>query len=97
MMYVKTHHVQGEVLVAACDCDILGKKFVDGEHVFEVSIDFYMGEKHKLNTLRSLYDKASILNLAGEKTIDKAIDEGFVDEGNVIEIAGVKHAQVVVI
>ena len=38
----------------------------------------------------------SIMNLVGNRVVERAIAEGIVDSDNVIEIGGVKHAQVVI-
>jgi len=42
-VYVRTIRTAADVLVAACDCDVLGKVFEENELQLEVKEDFYCG------------------------------------------------------
>ncbi len=94
-MYVKVHDRGGETLVAVCDEELLGKTLMEGDLVMEVKEDFYKGDRMSPDSLGGLFSEATILNLLGNDVVDKAVGRGFVDANNVLEIAGVKHAQVV--
>jgi hypothetical protein len=91
---VKRHSSQGQVLVAACDCDILGKTFEEGDLQITVGEGFYGGEKVGPEMLRRLLEMANIVNLIGKKVVALAIEMGLVDEDCVIVIGGVPHAQI---
>ncbi|MFQ6127467.1 MAG: DUF424 domain-containing protein [Thermoplasmata archaeon] len=84
-----------EVLLAACDSDILGKTFREGDLKIEVS-SFYDGEKVSVEEFTERLREATIANLVGKSTVQAAIDRGFVDEACVIWIGDVPHAQMVV-
>ncbi|MCK5548152.1 MAG: DUF424 family protein [Thermoplasmata archaeon] len=85
-----------EVLVAACDADLLGKSFREGELRIEVS-SFYDGLiVHKDELIRHM-KLATIANFVGEKVVGIAIEEGYVDKENIIRIGGIPHAQMVLI
>ncbi|RKX44236.1 MAG: DUF424 domain-containing protein [Thermotogae bacterium] len=92
-IYVKVYRVQGEVLVAACDEELLGKTFREGELKLEVKERFYKGELREVEELESLLEEATIANLTGERCIKKAIELGYVDKERVLYIQGVPHAQ----
>ncbi len=94
-MFVKTYEVEGEILLAACDEEIIGKTFNEGNLSIEVKEDFYRGEKTGLENLEDLIKEASIVNLTGNNVVEKAISSGLVDESNIITINGIKHAQIV--
>ncbi|RLI96174.1 MAG: DUF424 domain-containing protein [Candidatus Altiarchaeales archaeon] len=94
-MYTKIYKEEGKILIAACDEDIIGKKFSEGELLLHVREDFYKGERMDLDKLEDLLGNANIANLTGNKVVERAIDAGFVDEKNVIIIQGIKHAQIV--
>lgn len=94
-MYVKVHGREGEVLVAVCDKELLGKTLMEDDLVMGVGEDFFKGELIKPDSLEGFLGKASILNLVGNDVVDRAVSGGFVDADSVLEIAGVKHAQVV--
>jgi hypothetical protein len=92
---LKIHTRGREVVVAACDSNILGRTLKHHDIKFHISKEFYndrkVDEKMFIKSLRI----ATIINLVGKKVVSIAIREGFVDENAVIEIAGIPHAQVV--
>ncbi|NJE46285.1 DUF424 domain-containing protein [Thermococcus sp. GR7] len=93
MIYIKVYRVQGEVLLAACDEELLGKTFREGELQLEVKERFYKGELVEEDALESLLEEATIANLTGERCVKKAIELGYVDEDRVLRIQGIPHAQ----
>ncbi|WP_456366263.1 DUF424 domain-containing protein [Thermococcus sp.] len=93
MIYIKVYRVQGEVLLAACDEELLGRTFREGELKLEVRERFYRGELVEEERLKELLEEATIANLTGERCVSKAIDLGYVDPGRVLRIQGVPHAQ----
>ena len=92
-IYVKIYRVQGEVLVAACDEELLGKTFREGELKLEVKERFYKGELKEVDVLEELLEDATIANLTGERCVKKAIDLGYVDPERVLRVQGIPHAQ----
>ncbi len=95
LVYVKEHMASGELVVAICDKDLLGKRLVDGDRVFYVDPDFYGGRVVSTKEALRLIDRASIANLVGNNIVYEAIRGGYVHPDAVIEINGVKHAQVI--
>ncbi|MDV3104332.1 MULTISPECIES: DUF424 domain-containing protein [Thermococcus] len=93
MIYVKIYRVQGEVLLAACDEELLGKTFREGKLKLEVRERFYKGELMDEDALESLLGEATIANLTGERCVSKAIELGYVDPERVLRIEGIPHAQ----
>jgi hypothetical protein len=93
MIYVKIYRVQGEVLLAACDEELLGRTFREGELKLEVKERFYRGELVEEDSLESLLEEATIANLTGERCVSKAIELGYVEKERVLYIEGIPHAQ----
>ncbi len=93
MIYIKVYRVQGEVLLAACDEELLGKTLREGELKLEVKERFYGGELVEVDALGILLEEATIANLVGEKCVGKAIELGYVDSERVLWIEGIPHAQ----
>jgi hypothetical protein len=93
MIYVKIYRIQGEVLLAACDEELLGKTFREGELKLEVKERFYRGELVEEDSLEPLLEEATMANLTGERCVSKAIELGYVDPGRVLRIEGIPHAQ----
>ncbi|RJS87802.1 DUF424 family protein [Candidatus Bathyarchaeota archaeon] len=94
-VYVKIRRWGGQVLLAACDADVLGRTLQDSDIVFEVKEEFYKGFKTNLEEAVNLIEKSTIVNLVGSKIVKKAIERGYVHPEAVIEISGVLHAQIV--
>jgi len=94
-VYVKIRRWGGQVLLAACDADVLGRTLQDSNIVFEVKEEFYKGFKTNLEEAVNLIEKSTIVNLVGSKIVKKAIERGYVHPEAVIEISGVLHAQIV--
>lgn len=96
MFYYKIHRSAGKTLLAACDEEILGKRFEDGNLVLDIKEGFYRGEKAG-NEVVELFQKADIINIAGNKIISLAIKGGWVSKKGIIKVKGTPHAQVFVL
>lgn len=92
MILTKRDTPQG-VLVSICDGDVLGETFEDGEVSLTVTEDFYGGESVTSEAAVRVLGEATVANIVGVESVQLAIDHGFVDEENVLEIDGTLHAQ----
>lgn len=92
-MIVKEHRYSEGLLVAACDSNLIGKKFEEDNLQLDLSSDFYKGRELKENELKRVLKKARVANLVGEKTVLVAISLGLVDKEKVIKIKNVPHCQ----
>lgn len=93
MICIRVYTQGRERLVAACDPDIVGKTFRSDGLVLEVSESFYHGDDVDEDALINWLRLATVANLSGERVVAVAIENGFVDEGCVVRIDGVPHAQ----
>ncbi len=94
--YMNVFRSGREVLLAACDRDLLGRVFREGKVRLDVSRDFYGGFVGDEEDLLGALPNATIANLVGERVVEVAIGAGFVDPECVLRVEGVPHAQVVV-
>jgi len=85
----------GEVLVAVCDAELLGKRFKQGRLRLEVKTAFYQGELSTIEEAMRALAGASVANLVGEETVRAAVREGFVDPRAVIRFGEVPHVQMI--
>jgi len=85
--------VQNEVLVAACDAELIGKTLKEGEIEFHVSKEFYADVLGDEELLKKHLVNATIANLVGHRAVKCGIEVGIIDKENVIKIAGIPHAQ----
>jgi len=87
--------LKGCVLLAMCDADLLGKTLKQGKIVFHIREEFYKGSLMRLEEAVGLIRQSTIVNMVGQRTVKKAVEEGWIHPDAVLEIEGVPHAQVV--
>lgn len=83
-------------IIAACDSEIVGKTLKDEKKEIEFNISeyFYGNEKLEWEEICKHIENGKNVNLVGNSIIELAIKNGLVDPKNVIEIDGIKHAQI---
>jgi hypothetical protein len=94
-MYLKTYKSGKEILVAVCDCNILGRRFEEGALHIDVCADFFGNEKATPKEVKMALSNATIANFVGMRAVDFAINLGYVDKQSVLMIDGVPCAQMV--
>lgn len=95
MISIKKYKQGSDLLIGACDEELIGKKFEDGKLQIDVSKSFYDGERISADVLKKFLEDATIANLVGEETVKCAIELGLVDPSCVLKIKGIPHAQMV--
>ena len=95
MIYVRMHKGRDDIILAACDEEVIGKTFKGDGMRITVSEDFYNGELVPEEVFIERMRSATIMNLVGERTIALAVENGHVHENCVLQIGETKHAQVV--
>lgn len=94
-VYVNLKQVGRNVLLAVCDCDLLGKTLREGKIVFHIKDEFYNGRKATVEEAMGMISNSTIVNLVGKCCVEKAVAHGYVHPDAVIKIEGVPHAQIV--
>ena len=92
MIFVKIHKGPTEV-VAISDKELIGKVFSEGKYELRISEFFYKGKEVNEDEAKEIMMNANNLNIVGERSVNIAIRLGLVNEKNVLNIGGVKHAQ----
>ena len=93
--YVNLKQAGRNVLLAVCDCELLGRTLREGKIVFHIKEEFYNGRKASVEEAIGMIDNSTIVNLVGKCCVEKAIAEGYVHPDAVIKIEGIPHAQIV--
>ena len=94
-VYLNIKKIGQNVLLAACDCELLGRTLREGKIVFRVKDEFYNGRKTSVDEAVDLIDNSTIVNLVGKNCVEKAIAKGYVHPEAVLNIEGIPHAQIV--
>jgi hypothetical protein len=81
------------LLVSVCDAETLGETFENGEVSLTVDPEFYDGDRADADEVTEALARCTTANLVGTEAVAVAVDAGFVDEANVLDIGGTRHAQ----
>ncbi len=92
-VYMRVNETHEHYIVALCDKPLLGKTLKHGTIKFKISQEFYGGDLVDLKTCMKHLEKATIVNMIGEKTVKAAMNAGLVHEQAVLYIEGHPHAQ----
>ncbi|MGD0071804.1 MAG: DUF424 family protein [Candidatus Bathyarchaeia archaeon] len=94
-VYVNLKKDGRNVLLAICDCELLGRTLREGKIVFHVRDEFYNGRKASVEEAIGMINNSTIVNLVGKCCVEKAIAKGYVHPEAVLKIEGIPHAQIV--
>ncbi len=92
-MILKERDTGEGLLVAVCDDDVLGETFETDDLSFTVSEEFYGGDEVDEDEVVNSLTRATVANIVGADAVALAVDAGFVDETNVLELDSTRHAQ----
>lgn len=92
-MIVNERQTPEGLLVAVCDPEILGETFEEGEITLAVTEEFYGGEEVEESSVVDSLARATVANIVGTRAVELAIEEGFIEEANVLEVGATRHAQ----
>ena len=94
-VYVNVRKHGKNVLLATCDCELLGRVLRDGKIVFEVREEFYKGMKVTIEEAIELCRQSNIVNMVGKCIVHECVKAGLVHPEAILDINGVPHAQIV--
>ncbi|MEM4246465.1 MAG: DUF424 family protein [Candidatus Bathyarchaeia archaeon] len=94
-VYVKIFRSSNQILVAACDREVLGMTFRSGRLRLDVKESFYKGSLESLTYALEILSTADVANLTGERIVNAAIEKGCADSKAIIRIEGTPHLQIV--
>jgi len=93
--WVKMHHSRtGEVVVAVCDEELLGKRIVT-DNGLEIKVDnsFYGGVLVEGENVIRYIEQATIVNLLGDRIVGMLMNKGLIREGSASRVGGIMHVQ----
>lgn len=92
---MRIHRVRKEIVVAACDADLLGRDLPVGPgHATKVSAQFYGERQVSLEELLWALQRATSANLLGPRVLHAAEEAGYVAAGGSGTLGGVPHAMI---
>lgn len=96
-MLVKIHKKENRTIISVCDKTLLGKKLEENGKQLDLTGDFYKGEEKSIEEIGDLIRNADAINLVGEEAIKLGLEEGVIEQENIIKIKGIPHAQALLV
>ncbi|MEM2094293.1 MAG: DUF424 family protein [Candidatus Bathyarchaeia archaeon] len=94
-VFVKTVKSGKEVIVAACDSELLGKTLMRGNNKFHINPDFYGDRLLSIEEAAVEVCSGTNVNLVGKRIVARAIELGLVHPEGIIYISGIPHALII--
>ena len=98
MMWVKLHK-SSRAVVAICDENLLGKKFIEGIKQLQLTESFYKGEKLQKSEVISLmryeFKASSTFNIVGKESIESAIQAGIIEKTEFLKIKDIPFTLII--
>ena len=92
---LRVHRVRNEVVVAACDADLVDTFLMVGKSRVPVSAQFYGRRRVSREEFLRAVRLGTIVNLLGTETVTMAVAEGLLEAGAVGTLGGIPHAEIV--
>ncbi len=83
--------------MSVVDSELLGKKFEEGDRQLDLTSEFYKGEEMDEAHAGDIIRNADMVHLVGKQAIKLGIAEDVIEEGHVMMVQGIPHAQGLVI
>ncbi len=98
-MYIKIHKSYRTV-VALCDAELVGKKFEEGVRQLDLRENFYKDKKvakaEAIKILRIQTAQDATFNIAGEKSIQAAIEAGLITKDSVHKVQDIPFTLILI-
>lgn len=92
-MILRERETPEGLLVSVCDRGLLGETFEGANASLTVSEEFYDGEHADPPAVVDSLERAVVANIVGVEAVNLAVEHGFVQETQVLELDGTLHAQ----
>jgi len=93
---MRVHRVRAEVVVAACDADLIGRELPVGTNGRTVPVTSYFYGERKVTEEELVWalQRATTANLLGPRVLAIAQEAGFVGPSGIGTLGGVPHAEI---
>lgn len=82
------------LLVVITDKEIIGKVFSEGKLQLDLTKEFYRGEERSKEEVERILERAYVIHFTGEKAVEFGKNLGLIEEGKVLVVKNVPHAEV---
>ena len=98
-MYAKVHQKEGKRVIALCDRELIGKRFVDGDIELDLELyeSFYRGNIVSKEEAINLLKKFDSINAVGRRSVDLCIKINLGTWDDVIYVSDIPMLQIYLI
>ena len=92
---LRVHRVRGEVVVAACDAELVETEVKLGQRAIKISSSFYGITAVSTDEFLREVRRGTIVNLLGPRAVAWAESAGLIAPGGTGTLGGIPHAEIV--
>ncbi|EQD69980.1 protein containing DUF424 [mine drainage metagenome] len=92
---LRVHRVRGEVVVAACDAELVETEVKLGQRAIKISSSFYGVTAVSAEEFLREVRRGTIVNLLGPRAVSWAESAGLIAPGGTGTLGGIPHAEIV--
>jgi hypothetical protein len=92
MIMTKLHGSGFEVILAACDSELFGRKLDDGELTIDLGSAFFRGNEVSEEEFRGMLAQATSANIVGKDAVRIDVECECIHPDAVLEICGIPYA-----
>lgn len=97
-MWVKLHN-SSRTVVAICDENLLGKKFLEGIKQLDITEQFYKGEKlskeETISIMKYEFKAGSTFNIVGKESIEAALEAGIIGKNEFSKVKNIPFTLII--
>jgi len=93
-MIGKKHNLNGKIIFACCDKDLINTKIMHDEVVIEIRDDFFGTTKINEKELIDAIENCDSANIFGKKVCNLLVKNKLISENHIILINNVPHTQI---
>jgi len=92
-MILKKHERDGNIVIALCDDELIGRSFEDEERQLDLSSEFYNGEHLDEKSAIEAIAGCTSVNAVGKDSVAFLVKHNLISMKNVLEIEKIPYAQ----
>lgn len=89
-IYVNVIENDQKRIISACDMDLIGKTFEEGEKILDVKESFFKGDVREIEELKDIM-KDCLFHAVGKNVISFLLKNDVISQNDIIHVSDVPH------
>ncbi len=93
-MIGKKHNLNGKIIFACCDCELINTKINHDDAIIEISSDFFGKNKISEKDVLEAIENCDSANIFGKRVCDFLIANNQISKDHIIYVGKIPHTQI---